>query len=176
MDIEAFTAVAREILQLQPYDQWLVGYGPPTPSTENPTQETLDALTEKVIEYEGVLAAVPAELDRLDDLGSRLNYYYDAAYAAQEDPTGSERSDAAPSIVRWRYETCTARLAETRATLNGQVQVFQALLSTYTAARAKVEHDLQWQEYVREQFGVDPAAIPRAVKAASATDIEEIAA
>jgi hypothetical protein len=161
MDIEQFYEVSREAMNLQSYDTWLIGERGPVPSTDQPTAETLQELTDKLIEYETGLAFAPQELNRLDDLASRLNYFYDPEYAAQPDPPDMRRDNALPSVIRWRYETSVARLAEVRASLNDQVQVLQALVSTYTAARAKVEHDLAWQEYVRTNFGVDPSAIPR---------------
>jgi hypothetical protein len=166
MDFDAFREAAREANAAPLYDRWLIGVVGPTPSTDSPTAETLQVLTDQLIEYEQGMAEVPGLLSALDDLASRLNYYYDPEYAAQEDPQGMPvRSFNAPSNIRYVYHAAVAHLAESRASLNDQAQIVQSLVSTYTAARAKVEHDLQWQEYVRDQFGVDPASIPREVRA-----------
>lgn len=163
MDIQAFYAATREAINLPGYDDWLVGYAGPRPTLEQPTDETLQALTEAVILYEEAVAAIPAEFAKLDELSSRINYLYDPVYAAQPGDANA-RDPADPAIVRWRYETSIENLIKVRGTLTAQAGIIQALLSTYTAARAKVEHDLGWQAYVRDQFGVDPASIEREIK------------
>lgn len=166
MDFDAFQAVAMEALRQRPYDNWMIDDYGTAPADNAATQDELDRLTAKLIEYEQVAALIPEERDRLDDLSSKLNYLYDPEYAAGDEIPGRERSNQSPAAIRSWYEMAVANLAEVRASLNGHAQIVQALVSAYTAARAKVEHDLGWQAYVREQFGVDPSTIERENKRA----------
>lgn len=165
MDFDAFAEAARDAMAAPIYDRWMVGYSGPQPSTDTPTQEALQVVTDQLIEYEQALAEVPAEMSRLDDLASRLNYFYDPQYAAGLSGEALAR-DRSPEAISARYEMAVERLKESRDSLVAQSQILQALVSTYTAARAKIEHDLQWQEYVQGQFGVDPSNIPREIRAA----------
>ena len=171
MDFDAFYAATAEAYRLLPYDSYGVGLTGPRPDAGAPTAEWLQEATDKLIGFEDMAAQIPALLDGLDDLASRLNYHYDPEWAAlPDDQAGSYFADGIvpyrtmPSFVRSSYDGAVARLAEVRASLNAYAQIIQTMVSLWTAARAKIEHDLGWQSYVQERFGIDPASVPRDVK------------
>ena len=162
MDIDGFWKAHAAAMALDPYDVYLIDIRGPKPGDETPTDADLTAATETVISIEQELALIPGLLDAIDDASSSLNYFYDADYASQPgDP--ALRQGYAPAILS-AYERAVEHLSAVRSSLNAQAQVLQALLSAWISARAKIEHDLGWQSYVQERFGIDPASVPRDVK------------
>ncbi len=161
MDIDAFGGVYRQIMALPRVDTDFVGLAGPRLHDGNPSQADLDEVTEKVIEIEKALAEVPAALASLDALGSDLNFYYDQTAAAEAAASGARTPLAAAEF--W-YGQATELLADVRAGVEQHLQVLQTQLAVWSAARATIEHDLRWQEYVAERFGADMAAEPRGFK------------
>lgn len=166
MNFEAFWEAYRQAREARLYDTWMISDSGPRPTTEAVTEETLRELTDQVIRYEEMVASAAAEYQMLDRLSSELNLHYDAGYAAEnQEPSGVvPLGPDAPQNIRYAYEQATQHLEDVRRSLDGHLQIVQALLATYIDARGKVEHDLGWQAYVRDTFGVDPSQIPREEK------------
>ncbi len=121
-----------------------------------PTEADLETATERVIEIETSVNVVMDQLQRVDDLASALNYHFDRRAA-------SDGSDAGASAQQ-TYDAAVSALSSARQSLRDQHMMLQAQISAWSAARAKIEHDLQWQGYVADSFGVDPLQIEREVK------------
>lgn len=171
MDFDAFWAAVVDAQRQMAIDTPAFGLQGPGVSLDSPTPAALEAATDTLIQLEQQLAGIPDRLVAIDDLASRINYHYDPEYAALPDAEATAYFDGfvprrdAPSSVRSGYEGGVAHLTTVRASLIAEQQVLQALVSTWTAARAKIEHDLHWQAYLRDNHGIDPASIERELKA-----------
>lgn len=164
MDVNAFGGIYRQIMALPAVDQTFLGFTGPRPSDQNPTQADLEHFTEKVIELEQRLVEAVAALREIDRLGSDLNLYYDAAEAAEAASATGSAGRTVLAAAQYMYEQATTILAVRRAEIEQYMQVLQGQLVLFSEARAKVEHDLRWQEYVAERFGVDMADEQRGLK------------
>lgn len=142
------------------------------PNDRSPTQDDLEVLTEKQIDIERRLAGLPQEFAAIDAAGSELALWFQPldvteilAARAGLDPTTAPadvldlvaEADRAAEDYR-RAETWLRVLRERWATY--QVALV-GMLGVTAAARAKAEHDLAWQQYVRERFGTEPSDIER---------------
>lgn len=164
MDINAFGGIYRQIMALPALDQNYVGWSGPRPSDENPTQADLDHFTEQVIAIERDITESLNALREIDRLGSYLNLYYDAREAAEAADLSGPAGRTAIAAAQYMYGQAETHLALRRTEVEQYMQVLQAQLVVFAEARAKVEHDLRWQEYVAERFGADMSTEPRGFK------------
>lgn len=114
------------------------------PDPDNvPTQDDLDAATAALISLQDDLNTIPPILGQIDGIVQAMSEAY-------------QEGDSYPPFSR-----ALARGRELRDLwLEYQTLRIQQM-TTFVAAVAKLEHDLQWQAYVSDNFGTNPADIPR---------------
>lgn len=111
----------------------------PVPPAGDPTEDDLREATEQAIAYEDALAAANAQIQALNDLYARMNF---------DLPTG--------------YETAVEVAKDKFTAWADYRDLVQQALVLWSEARAKIEHDLEWQAYERQTYGVKSAPRGRA--------------
>ncbi len=163
MDMTAFRAAYTAAMGMPFFDTQFVDVVGPRLTGDNPTQRNLDEVTEHVIALEQGIPKLIGYLRQVDEAGSALNLAYDAELAAEAAASGERRPEAA---AQYMYEQATARLVETRTAIEQTMEIEQRQLVLFAEARARIEHDLRWQEFVAERFGVDMSTEERGFKRA----------
>lgn len=122
----------------------------PSDSSYSPSQTDLDAATETVIILEQTLLVANATIEALMVDRVELFAAYNAAYA---EASRDESPMASLDVVDGLMTDIVDYLDGVYRDWTGHRDVVQALLSVWTAARAKIEHDIAWQAYVAARYG-----------------------
>lgn len=139
--------------------------GPVPDASSQPTEHDLAAATDLVITLEQLIIEANTALDEIMTERVELFARYSAAYVAagdgQDQQFINESMQNATQYSDLMYREWTSFR-----------DLVQSYLSVWTAARAKIEHDIAWQAYMAEQHGVTD--IERAA-AAAALDLKAAA-
>lgn len=122
----------------------------PSDSSYSPSQSDLDAATDTVILLEQTLLVANATIEALMVDRVELFAAYNAAYA---EASRAESPMASLDVVDGLMTGVVDYLDGVYRDWTGHRDVVQALLSVWTAARAKIEHDIAWQAYVAARYG-----------------------
>lgn len=145
------------ILDVEQLDRTLVdgSYDVPVPdATAEPTQEDVDAASATVVALETRQNELRAALAQLRERHTLMTYFhgrYDADPTMAD--TNAERYVADLDLLA-RFDDARIELSGYIDELAAAEQLTTQMLDHWRSALAVLEHDIKWQAYVAEQFGV----------------------
>lgn len=137
--------------------------GEPNPAVD-PTQDDVDASSAVVVALETRQNEMRERLPELADMRTTMGFYLGNMAGAANGAVGALRSGDDNGLAEAALadlQSLQERATDAQQTLTAYITEFTAaeqlltqLLDHWRTALGKIEHDLQWQAYVADRFGV----------------------